>query len=112
MGGVSIAALLLLAASDVAAVDGLVELAVELRAGEKTAEPNLWRIAVGDRATILWRTEQRVELHLHGYDITVIVGPGQPGEMSFHATIAGRFPVEVHGSGGHAVVFYVEVHPQ
>ena len=112
MGGVRIVALLFLVVSGVGATNNSVELAVELRAGEKTAEPDLWRISVGDRATILWRTERRVELHLHGYDVTVIAAPGEPGKMSFDATIPGRFPVEVHGSGSHAVVFYVEVHPQ
>jgi hypothetical protein len=42
----------------------------------------------------------------------VIADPDHPGEMRFDATIAGRFPVEVHGTGAHAVVFYVEVHPR
>ncbi len=39
------------------------------------------------------------EIHVHGYDITEEVGPGNPARFSFKADITGIFEIEFHGSG-------------
>jgi FtsP/CotA-like multicopper oxidase with cupredoxin domain len=39
------------------------------------------------------------EIHVHGYDLTEEVGPGQPARFSFKADITGIFEIEFHGSG-------------
>jgi hypothetical protein len=50
----------------------------------------------GDRVRIVIRTDAGVDVHLHGYDITRPVKPGQPTVLAFRATIAGRFELELH----------------
>jgi hypothetical protein len=82
--------------------------------GKKSA-----RVTRGDTVVLRWRSDKRLELHLHGYDVTATVNPGSPAEMKIVARATGRFPVEVHGqsgsSGGHGhghkTLFHLEVHP-
>jgi hypothetical protein len=50
------------------------------------------------------------ELHLHGYDITRQVAPGEPATMRFRADLEGIFELELHGNG--ALVAQVEVRPE
>jgi hypothetical protein len=71
------------------------------------------RLKQGDDVELRWSSDRAVTLHLHGYDIESKVLPGKPTLMSFKATLAGRFPVEVHGQAGHAhrPVVYLEVYP-
>jgi cytoskeletal protein RodZ len=39
------------------------------------------------------------EVHLHGYDLTADVAPGQPGRITFRADDPGGFEVELEGLG-------------
>jgi hypothetical protein len=39
------------------------------------------------------------EVHVHGYDLTAALTPGQPTELTFAATIPGVFEVELHDAG-------------
>ena len=64
-----------------------------------------------DSVEIDWSTDQRVIVHLHGYDILVTVDPGQTQKMTFVANATGRFPIELHGQQ-HRVLVYLEVHPR
>ncbi len=61
-----------------------------------------------------WTTDEAAEFHLHGDDIRLNLNPGAPGTMTFEAHAAGRFPVGIHGSGGHGhcALVYLEVHPR
>ena len=85
---------------------------LDIRDGHVAPGKRTARVKVGDRVEIRWTTDEAVELHLHGYDIRLGVTPGTPGTMSFDAHATGRFPVGVHGSGGHGNIFYLEVHPR
>jgi hypothetical protein len=58
---------------------------------------------------------------MHGYDINLDLKANEPGKIQFTATIAGRFPLEVHrfGTGTKAgrshitgPLLYVEVLPR
>lgn len=77
------------------------------------------RVSRGDTVVLRWNSDKRLELHLHGYDVTTTVNPGTPAEMKIHARATGRFPVEVHGQGGsggghshgHKTLFHLEVYP-
>jgi hypothetical protein len=75
------------------------------------------RVTRGSTVILRWRSDQPLELHLHGYDLTVTVGPDTAAEMKIVARATGRFPVEVHGkaaaSGGHGhrALFHLEVYP-
>jgi hypothetical protein len=53
----------------------------------------------GDRVTINVTSDVEDEVHVHGYDLMLEVAPGAPVEISFTATIAGRFEVELEDRG-------------
>ena len=85
----------------------------------KVVGKNTVRVTKGETVQLRWNSDQPLELHLHGYDVTIRVSPGTPAEMKFKAHATGRFPVEVHGkkssgghSHGHKPIFYLEVYPE
>ena len=74
------------------------------------------RVKRGDVVELSWETDERVEIHLHGYDLKLTVHPGKPAKMTVPARVAGRFPITSHGWGaqghGHDALTYLEVHPR
>lgn len=68
----------------------------EITDGE--ASPPLTRAEVetGTTVRIVVTSDQADELHLHGYDLTAEVGPGQEGVLEFVADQAGLFELETH----------------
>jgi|TARA_B100002003_G_scaffold197519_1_gene188021 FtsP/CotA-like multicopper oxidase with cupredoxin domain len=74
------------------------------------------KMTEGDLVELRWSSDETVELHLHGYDLKLIVLPGEPGVMAFRAFASGRFPITSHGWGGgghsHDALTYLEVHPR
>jgi hypothetical protein len=89
---------------------------IELKNG-KVVGKNSVRVPKGDTVLLRWSSDKRIELHLHGYDVTTAVNPGTPAEMKILARATGRFPVEIHGQGsssgghGHKTLFHLEVYP-
>lgn len=89
---------------------------IELRNG-KVVGKNSVRVTKSDSVLLRWSSDRRIELHLHGYDVTATVNPGTPAEMKVLARATGRFPVEIHGQGGpggghgHRTIFHLEVYP-
>jgi hypothetical protein len=78
-------------------------------------------VVKGDTVELVFTGDEPAELHLHGYDITLDLKSNEPGKIQFTATIAGRFPLEVHrfGTGTKAgrshitgPLLYVEVLPR
>ena len=81
------------------------------------------RITQGDVIELRWSSDEAVELHLHGYDVELRVGPHEPAAMAIEAFAAGRFPITSHGwggggdsgggdsGGGHDALTYLEVYP-
>ena len=80
------------------------------------------RIDQDAQVRILWTADTAMTVHLEGYDISIVLRPEQPAEMSFKAYATGRFPVHAHPGdagarqGGHAhgrgALLRVEVHPK
>lgn len=88
---------------------------IEIKSGKVVGKKSV-RVVKGDAVTLRWRSDQPLELHLHGYDVKTTVGPAAPAEMRIRARATGRFPVEIHGqrdSGGHGhrTIFHLEVYP-
>ena len=83
----------------------------------KVIGKNSVRVSRGDAVVLRWSSDQRLELHLHGYDVETTVSPGTPAEMKIRARATGRFPVEIHGQGdsgsghSHKNIFHLEVYP-
>ena len=75
------------------------------------------RVTKGDTVVLRWTSDRKLDLHLHGYDVTATVGPGTPAEMKVYARATGRFPVAIHVPGsaasghGHHNIFHLEVYP-
>jgi hypothetical protein len=91
---------------------------ITIKKGKVVSQKSV-RVTRGDTVILRWSSDQRLELHLHGYDVTTTVGPGAPAEMKIRARATGRFPVEIHEpadsrgghSHGHRTIFHLEVYP-
>ena len=73
----------------------------------------------GDKITILWQTDENVELHLHGYNIKKKIVTDKITPMFINGSATGRFPITSHGFSGEKehthgknALLYIEVHPQ
>lgn len=74
------------------------------------------RVTHEDMVELRITTDEPVELHLHGYDIVLVVEPGTTGSMVVDAHSAGRFPITNHRREGDEIVHedltYFEVYPR
>jgi hypothetical protein len=68
----------------------------DLAIQEDALDPGEITVDEGDQVILLLTSDNPVEFHLHGYDLEEEVGPGEPAELSFDATITGRFEIENH----------------
>ena len=48
----------------------------------------------GERVKLRITSDSPLEFHLHGYDLSKEIEPGEPAELTFDATITGRFEME------------------
>lgn len=67
-------------------------------------------VSKGDVARIEVRSDAPDEIHLHGYDVTKNVAPGQPARFRIDADIEGNFELEAHDLG-HVVIGTLVVEP-
>ena len=72
---------------------------ITLAGGEVTGDTGRLKVAVGEQVAIRVNSDKPDEVHLHGYDVTAVVSPGQPAELLFEATIPGVFEIELEDSG-------------
>ena len=90
--------------------------AFELRIAQRGVPPaqRVLRATEGERVELRWSADERLVLHLHGYDIETRVAPGKSAVTAFAARLTGRFPVEIHGEAGHrhSTLLHVEIHPR
>ena len=74
------------------------------------------RVTHEDMVELRITTDEPVELHLHGYDIVLVVEPGTTGLMVVDAHETGRFPITSHRRDGgeltHEDLTYFEVYPR
>lgn len=93
---------------------------VRIKNRKVVAPKGVIRVKRGDVVELLWKTDEEVRLHLHGYDIEVDVRPGKETKMFIRARVAGRFPINSHGWGSHGhgddhgddALLYLEVLPR
>jgi hypothetical protein len=72
---------------------------IELHDGQPVGGPRRIEVESGDRVRIVVRSDTPDEVHLHGYDITRQVAPGQPARFAFRAKLEGQFELEAHHAG-------------
>lgn len=83
---------------------------LELVNGALVSGPAVISVAEGDRVSIEIVSDKADELHLHGYDLSLKLTPGQSGTLSFVADRSGRFDYELHHA--HRDLGVVEVSPR
>jgi hypothetical protein len=64
-------------------------------------------VAVGEKLTILVRSDSADEVHVHGYNLFDDVGPGEQAEIELRADIPGAFEVELEDA--HLLLFELQV---
>lgn len=85
-----------------------VEIEVEVEEGEVDG-PGRVSVTQGARIDLTVESDLPDEVHVHGYDLTADVGPGQPARIEFRASIAGIFEIELEDSG--LLLLQLEVTP-
>jgi hypothetical protein len=84
------------------------EIDVAVRGGTVDA-PQRPSATQGAEVLIVVRADVADEVHVHGYDLTADVAPGEPARIRFVADIAGVFDVELEDAG--TVLFQLEITP-
>jgi plastocyanin len=69
---------------------------VALAINGNNMSPDEVSVTEGDEVTLQIISDHPIEVHLHGYDLEEVAGAEEPGELSFEATMTGRFPIEDH----------------
>jgi plastocyanin len=85
------------AAAPTAAAGQRVE--VTVTGGQVSGDTGRVPVPAGEQVTLVITSDVADEVHVHGYDLTADLVPGQPAELSFAATIPGVFEVELHEVG-------------
>jgi hypothetical protein len=86
-----------------------VDLSIKNRA--VISETKTIKVTQGQDVEINWTTDEKVLLHLHGYNVSVTVKPGERVSMKFNAANSGRFPIMPHNFK-HQALIYLEVYPE
>jgi hypothetical protein len=74
-------------------------LEIEVVGGQVVDQPGRVPVTLGATVTLVITSDTPDEVHVHGYDLTAELVPGQPTELPFDATIPGVFEVELHETG-------------
>lgn len=85
-------------ATTTTAADAAVLIEVDVAGGEVTG-PSRPMVPLGSEVRLVVTSDQRDEVHVHGYDFFLEVGPDAVAELSFAAEIPGVFEVELEDSG-------------
>ncbi len=92
----------------------VIEVKIEKR--KVVAPEQAIRITEDESVILRWSSDERVKLHLHGYDKQLQLRPGKVSSMPIVGRATGRFPITSHGWGhdghGHHALTYLEVHPR
>ena len=73
-----------------------VTIAVTIADGRVTPNAESIRVELGQTVLITAVSDTADSIHVHGYDHTLTVGPGEPAEIKFTADQPGVFEVETH----------------
>ena len=69
---------------------------LELQGGELVDGGADWQVNQDDKVTLVVRSDQPVNFHLHGYDLEQDITRDEPAEFVFTASATGSFPITVH----------------
>ena len=69
---------------------------IEIRAGEPVGGARTITAEKGDTLRLAFASDEKAEVHIHGFDRYVDVGPGRNGRVTFKANLEGIFEIENH----------------
>jgi hypothetical protein len=69
---------------------------IRVESGFRIEGPSVIKLKRGEQVELDFISDSADELHLHGYDITVVLEPNKVARLSFKAKYAGRFSFELH----------------
>ena len=69
---------------------------IELEGGKLAGDMSTWQVNADDRVTMIVRSDEPVNFHLHGYDFEEDIEPGDPATFIFKANATGSFPITIH----------------
>jgi hypothetical protein len=72
---------------------------VTVEGGQVSGDTGRVPVPLGETVTLTVTSDAADEVHLHGYDRTAPLVPGQPATLTFPADVPGVFEAELHGSG-------------
>ena len=72
---------------------------VQVDGGEVSGDVGRVLVPAGEQVTLAITSDVADEVHVHGYDLTTELVPGESSELTFAATIPGVFEVELHDAG-------------
>lgn len=84
-----------------------VQLEVEIADGTITPNAEEVEVSVGTTIELTVTSDVAEELHVHGYDESLAVEPGESASTEFEADQTGRFEIETHEAG--ALVYQLTV---
>lgn len=68
---------------------------IQIRGGQPVGGETTVAVENGETIRLLVQSDVADEVHVHGYDLSRPVGPGQPAPIRFKANIEGVFEVEL-----------------
>ena len=75
------------------------EVAVTVAGGQVQGPGDRVEVPLGSTVRLTVTSDAADEAHVHGYDHTLALAPGEPATVEFLADIPGVFEVELHESG-------------
>lgn len=81
-----------------------------VRDGTRFSGPSLIQAFQGQHLRLRVTADSKDEMHLHGYDLSAPLEPGEVTELHLPLTLSGRFELELHHAQGAIAV--LEVQPQ
>jgi hypothetical protein len=66
---------------------------LQIRKRQVTTLQTVFHIPLGQKLQITWRTDETMELFLHGYNLNVYANKAYAVTLSFYADKPGRFPI-------------------
>lgn len=82
----------------------------DLNVAGSRMDPQTLRANEGDTVTLSVLGDKDMDIHLHGYDVHFLTGPGQKVSKSFAANQSGSFDIEIEATG--TVLGRLEVQPR
>ena len=67
--------------------------------GDEVTGGGRHQVPLGETVVLRVTSDAADEVHLHGYDLSLDLPPGQPAVLRFDATIPGVFEAELHDAG-------------